>query len=214
MPLEEFSDRELLVLHRMDQAPWDEDGQDPYEADDPIADNVVGYALGWPLLPVDAAVPAPPGFELVGCDATPRHPAVYVLAPAGGSYPAPCPHCQLWAEIDAHRGCEHAGHGRWRRWRVVRWAVGQLYASGLSSSGGGVQWGGGCDRCLVGGPSWRGARPYVLWVRRWTWRCLRAGHRPAERVAFGFCSKCLPCPDCGSSSAACLVECAAPGRSS
>lgn len=197
MTTQDFTDRELLILHRLDQQDWDEDAVDPREADDPIGTDPVGWALNYPLLPLDAAVPAPPGFELVGCHAEPRHPATYVLATDG--YPAPCPHCQQWALTDAHQGCEHRGHGPWRRWRLTHWLITQLYVSGLSSSGAGRMWGsGGCDGCVVSGPRWRGGRPYVLWVSRDTWRCLRRGHLPGDQVGLGFCGKCLPCPLCDS----------------
>lgn len=46
---------------------------------------------------------------------------------------------------------------------------------------------------------WRGRRTYILGWETWKWQCLlRAQHWHGEYIAFDRCGKCLPCPDCGS----------------
>lgn len=150
---------------------------------------------------------APPGFVLAECDAEPRHWPTYTVAD-DDFYETPCPVCQIEAAIAEHAGCQHSRHRAWRRWWATRRLAGWLYASGLTSSGGSASWGGGCNWCVTM-PSWnRNRRSYVLWVSTDHWRCLLKHHHwPADHIAFGFCSKCLPCPDCGSKTAGHNPEC-------
>lgn len=154
--------------------------------------------------------PTPPsGFVLIECDAEPRHWPLYTVEDTYG-YPAPCMYCAYDALAKAHDGCAHSHHRAWRRWRITHWIAGQLYVSGLTSNGGGMRWGHGCDHCQTM-PTWtRTRRVYVLWVPLDTWRCLLKGHHlPGDPIAFGFCSKCLPCPECGSRTAGHEPGCAA-----
>jgi len=59
--------------------------------------------------------------------------------------------------------------------------------------------------------TWRdlcGRRPYVLGWPAWKWHCLlRAHHWPGEPIGLGLCAKCAPCPECGSTVAACPPTC-------
>jgi len=145
--------------------------------------------------------PAPEGFVLVECAAQPRHWPEYTVADSD-FYDAFCSRCAYDSLYDAHVGCEHSHHRAWRRWRITGKIAGWLYTSGLTSSGGSWRMGGGCPGCWTM-PKWnRRKRPYILWVRREAWRCLLKGHHwPGEPIIFGFCGKCLPCPDCGSTAA-------------
>jgi len=150
--------------------------------------------------------PAPPGFELIECDAEPRHWPFYSVQSEG--YPPACPHCVQHSLMEAHEPCEHDGHGTWRRWKLSHWAVRHAVSSGLLGGGYGHRMGGGCRWCLTSLPSWRAKRRFVLWVSRDTWRCILQGrHLPGDPVAFGYCSKCLPCPSCGTTTAICSVGC-------
>lgn len=95
-------------------------------------------------------------------------------------------------------------HRAWCRWRITGWVAHHGYALGLLS-GSGWSMGGGCDGCRT--LYWRGSRPYILGWSRGEWRC-RTGrnpacrpHRPADPIGLGYCSKCLPCPACGSETA-------------
>jgi hypothetical protein len=130
--------------------------------DEDFADYLMRQAVEW----CDNPPPAPPGFALIPCEATPRHWPTYTVVDAD-FYAAPCPGCQYQALSEAHRGCEHAHHRAWRRWRISHWIAGQMYASGLAVSGGGTSWGNGCDGCLSSLPKFRrGRRPYLLWRRQ------------------------------------------------
>lgn len=141
------------------------------------------------------------------CWAVPKHAPVYSPAedsecPDWYGYGFPCPRCQAAEADEAHRGCEHARHRAWRRWRVTGRLAGFLYLSGITSGGGSWRMGGGCDGCRTLPGFNRNRRVYVLWVKRDTWRCLLRGrHTPGDPVGLGFCSKCVPCPDCGSRTA-------------
>lgn len=100
----------------------------------------------------------------------------------------------------------HARHGAWRRWRFTRWLLGWAYQLGVIS-GWGTTSTSACTGC-VSRICWRGQRYYVLGLPRDTWRCLLVGHhRPGEPVGFGMCGKCLPCPECGSTTATCEPGC-------
>lgn len=98
---------------------------------------------------------------------------------------------------------DHSNHGAWRRWRLTHWLARNLYTSGIAASGGGYSYSSECSGCLTSLPRFRrGERPYVLWVKWGTWRCLfRGRHLPGDHIMWGYCAKCLPCPDCGSKTA-------------
>lgn len=151
----------------------------------------------------DNPPPAPPGLELVKCEAQPRHWPTYV-AHVEGMYPAPCMYC---VSADQSRTIAEAKcrreHRRWKAWRVWWRLASRLYVLGITSSGGGVSYG----RCKFCGvtrqhtpPHWKGRRSYILGKPREWWTCLRSGHRysPMDGHTFALCTVCLPCPDCGS----------------
>lgn len=143
---------------------------------------------------------APAGFELIDCDATPRHWPTYMPYVAG-QHPATCPECEHHAVDDAlSKMCCERDHRRWKSWNIWSRISARLYVLGICSSGGGVSYGR-CQFCGIGrqhmAPRWRGRRPYVLGVKREAWACLRRGHRRSE-TDYGLCSTCLPCPSCGS----------------
>lgn len=144
---------------------------------------------------------APPGFVLAECGVEPRHWPTYTIAD-DDFYETPCPVCQIEAAMAEHAGCRHSHHRAWRRWYLTRKLAAWLYASGLTSNGGSSSWGGGCNWCVTM-PRWtRMRRVYVLWWELDKWRCLlRFRHWPADPIFAGFCSKCLPCPECGSQTA-------------
>jgi hypothetical protein len=143
---------------------------------------------------------APSGFELIECEATPRHWPIYE-AYVDGQYPAPCFICER-DELDQQLrkvDCERS-HRRWKSWRIW-WQINmRLYTLGITSSGGGL-WMGRCEFCGIErqhmAPCWRGRRPYILGARREFWTCLRRGHRRSP-TDYGLCSVCCPCPSCGS----------------
>lgn len=136
------------------------------------------------------------------CDSGDHLPVYAAADDEAIGYGFPCPYCMLADAHEAHRYCEHSRHRAWRRWRLTHWLVTEAYLLGISSSGCGVRFGRGCNRCLIKGIRLRGPRPYVLFVRRSTWRCLLIGrHFPGDPIGFGLCSKCVPCPDCGSRTA-------------
>lgn len=141
---------------------------------------------------------APEGFELIPCEATPRHWPTYTVAD-DDFYPACCLHCAYDVLARSHDGCEHAHHRVWRRWKITGRVAGWLYTTGLTAAGGSWRMGGGCPGCYTM-PKWnRNRRPYILGVSRETWHCLlRRRHRPTITPYGGFCTKCLPCADCGS----------------
>lgn len=165
--------------------------------DEDYAEYLFRQSDAWSLNPP----PAPDGFTLVDCDAQPRHWPVYTVTD-DDFYEMPCPHCVQQIMMEEHQGCRHKQHRAWRRWKPLRRVASFLYTSGLTSSGPMIQWGGGCDGCVTM-PTWdRRKRHYVLWVSRDTWRCLLQGrHLPGDPVFAGLCSKCLPCPECGSKTA-------------
>jgi hypothetical protein len=142
-----------------------------------------------------------PGLRPVGCWQQPPHLGWVVDAE---DYGAPCPWCERddcagrVADLEVARD----RHGRWRGSRAASWLLGKAYAAGLIAgySVGTCRQPG--HRWCAGRVSWRGRRPYVLGFRREEWRCiLRYRHWPADPIIFGFCSKCMPCPDCGSRTA-------------
>lgn len=146
---------------------------------------------------------APEGFELIECTAEPRHFPVYMPVD-NDLYPAPCPSCiyDALSESRERLDCK-AHHRRWKSWRIWQRLSSRLYTLGITSSGGGTRYGR-CKFCGIGrqhiAPLWRGKRHYILGVERETWACLIKRHhrRTATHITAGLCSKCCPCPDCGS----------------
>lgn len=94
--------------------------------------------------------------------------------------------------MSAHR---HTG-------RIARWLAGRAYALGVIS-GSSMRYDSstGCKGCTK--VFWRGRRSYVLGWPLVNWRCSLAFHHwpTQDKIAFGFCTKCLPCGDCGSAEA-------------
>lgn len=100
----------------------------------------------------------PAGMRTADCWNEPKHDPTYAVD--RDDYGFPCPYCMLAAASQEHEGCEHARHGRWRRWRIVHRTVRWAYALGIIA-GGGSKYGGGCRGCLTS-VHWRGRRPYIL----------------------------------------------------
>jgi hypothetical protein len=142
----------------------------------------------------ECAASPPEGWELIEC--TKGHPVMW-MPDDQWSYSPPCPYCSFDDLQARHAGCEHAQHGRWRRWRVTHRLVGWAYVLGLVTASA-CAWGDGCSHCLTM-VRWRGRRPYILGLYRETWSCLRYGHRRVD--VGGLCAVCAPCPDCGSQTA-------------
>jgi hypothetical protein len=142
----------------------------------------------------------PDGFDLIECDATPRHWPLYEPYVDGG-YPATCLICERDAigHANDRLRCER-DHRRWKSWHIWWLIASRLYVLGITSSGGGVSMGR-CEFCGITrqhmAPNWRGKRSYILGVRRETWTCLRRGHRHSP-THYGLCSVCAPCPSCES----------------
>lgn len=132
-----------------------------------------------------------PGLQVVSCG---EHPRTWLLADDG--YEPPCPWCVADAASKAHEGCAHARHGRWRRWRITRKVLSNLYGAGVLRG-----WGSSHDsRCkgCASGIMW-GRNSYLLWWPRWKWSCLLgARHWPGAEILNGICGKCNPCGGCGS----------------
>lgn len=87
----------------------------------------------------------------------------------------------------------------WRTGRTARllrrlWS--RCYTLGITSNGPGWCWDTHGEH-LTHRPRLRGSRPYVLGVKRETWRCWLHGHRRGEPVGFGYCGRCVPWPCCG-----------------
>lgn len=149
----------------------------------------------------DNPPPAPPGFELVECLATPRHWPEYHVAD-DDFYPAICSSCQYDSLRKAHEEayCK-AHHRRWKSWRILWWLGLKAYSLGIIGSHGVSYFS--CKHCGVTRqhhrPRWRGSRPYILGKRSEWWGCLlKRRHIWAPLHDCGLCAKCLPCPDCGS----------------
>jgi hypothetical protein len=138
-----------------------------------------------------------PGLQLIECDAIPRHPYAWLVC--SEAHPPQCFWCRaltLQADIDEFRACKH---WPWRRSHITYRIYSWMYALGIISSHL-ISWGGPDHRGCVDGAHWRGKRPYLLGWPRWKWNCLlRERHWPGRFVGLESCSKCLPCPDCGSS---------------
>lgn len=133
-----------------------------------------------------------PGLRLIECEK--GCPRTWVLDDDG--YEPPCPWCARDMAIEAHEGCEHSHHGRWRRWRIVHRALSRLYVLGIVK-GWSSCYSAYCRGCAAH-IHW-GRSGYLLGWPRWKWRCLLvARHWPGEEVLRGMCGKCCPWPCCGS----------------
>lgn len=147
--------------------------------------------------------PAPAGFVLVECAATPRHFPEYRVA-EDVFYPGECMQCHAeatWRDVSKLK-CER-DHRRWKSWRIWRRIASFLYVTGITPNGGSSSYGR-CEFCGIGVQHrlpyrFRGSRPYVLWVRREIWSCLlKRHHRYRLHYPSGLCAICCPCPECGS----------------
>ena len=139
--------------------------------------------------------PAPEGMERVQCDE--GHWPTYV-AHVEGMYPAPCLQCIGAEDRKTIEALKHRTHRRWWKWGITRWFARHGYSLGIIS---GSSWGNMCGPCgTVTRLRWRGSRPYILGVQREAWGCLIKRHhrRATSHISAGLCTKCLPCPDCGS----------------
>jgi hypothetical protein len=143
-----------------------------------------------------------PGLRLIECDADPKH---YTWVHQRDDYGIPCPWCLLNDQAKQDAEARQCRHLRWRRTRAFRWLAGMAYSLGVIS-GSCHSKADGCDWCVT--LYWRGSRPYILGASRDTWHCWRRRHRRGEEVGFGFCGKCVPCPDCTSETASHREGCA------
>lgn len=143
----------------------------------------------------DHAPTGAPGLRLVECWSEPKH-QLWVIN--RDDYGYPCPECRLIPHVEQQIKDQQCKHWAWRRTAAWRWLVSQAYSLGVIS-GSGASWGNGHDWCTTVS-SFKGQRPYILGVSRYTWRCwLKFRHRRGDDLGmFGFCSKCLPCSACGS----------------
>jgi hypothetical protein len=172
----------------------------------PVEEDEQEWSLDWFSAEIDRVQANPPaapeGLELVECTAEPRHWPTYV-AHVEGMYPAPCYSCIIddYARSERRERCKRE-HRRWKSWRIWTRLASRLYTLGITSSGGGVSFGR-CEFCGIGrqamAPHWRGKRPYILGAHRETWACLlKRRHRRTPHEGCGLCTKCAPCPECGS----------------
>lgn len=144
----------------------------------------------------ECAAEPPAGWQLVEC--AEGHPVMWMPDDQWG-YPPPCMYCSYEALSEAHTGCTHARHGRWRSWRITFRVSMWMYALGITA-GGGTSYGGGCRGCVTF--RFTGSRPYILGWPDWKWSCLlRQRHWPGDFIGLSACAKCLPCPTCGSRTA-------------
>jgi hypothetical protein len=138
--------------------------------------------------------------ELIVCEAQPPHWELWTRHDPGAWYPPGCPLCWHAQARAEHAGCEHSHHRAWRRWKLTHRVVGWLYVLGITSTGGGWAYSSECAGCMYSLPHLRGRRVYVLGWPAWKWGCLiKNRHWPSsEYIGFGCCTKCAPCPECGS----------------
>lgn len=142
----------------------------------------------------------------VECHENPPHPRLWIEGDPDECHPVPCLYCVHAAVAEAHSGCRHSHHGPWRSSRIAARAARWLYQIGVTA-GHVVSFDAHCTGC-VDGFRWRGRRPYVLGVLRGHWRCLLRGHHwPGDPLGVGICTKCCPCPGCGSKRIECDPAC-------
>jgi hypothetical protein len=151
----------------------------------------------------ECAANPPPGWQLVDCDQ--GHPVMW-MPDDDWSYPPPCMYCCYDLISKQHAPCRHAGHGRWRRWKITHKLSLWSYSMGITV-GGATTWDGHCNGCL-NSVRFRGKRHYILGWQREKWRCLLVmRHWPGEMVGMGLCGKCAPWPCCGSTFEAHTEDC-------
>lgn len=141
-----------------------------------------------------------PRLMRVECGAEPPHAPMWMEYDDEAWYPPSCPDCAYVAMRDAHDPCRHSRHGVWRRWKLTKRLASWAYQLGLLA-GYGATYDAHCDGCLDGF-IWKPkhGRPYTLGWPTWKWGCLlKKRHWPGGYVGFDCCTKCLPCPECGSS---------------
>ena len=140
--------------------------------------------------------------ELIGCDAEPRHHETWTRRDPEAWYPPGCPYCWHDNARDQHAGCEHSHHWPWRRWQISHRVLGWAYSLGLVAGWGVSYDAPHCYGCISGRILWRSSRgwpPYVLGWPSWKWGCLlKNRHWPGPFIGLGCCTKCAPCPECGS----------------
>lgn len=137
----------------------------------------------------------------VDCTAEPAHEPMWMKFDDELWWAPSCPICSYERERDAHAGCRHSHHRAWRRWKITRRALGWAYSMGLVS-GWGQTYDGYCNGCVSGVLPVRGRRTYALGWPTWKWGCLFKGrHWPGQFIGLGLCTKCAPCPECGSTEA-------------
>lgn len=108
--------------------------------------------------------PAPPGFLLVECDATPRHWPIYEIDTGGEFYPMPCLYCtgeykdeEVARLKRRHHWIDHPLRGRFAV-KVMSWAYSMGIIAGFGSAHGGLTH---CRSC-INGVRFKGRRPYIL----------------------------------------------------
>jgi hypothetical protein len=92
--------------------------------------------------------PAPPGFELIECDAEPRHWPMYSVVDDDFYGGPPCLYCTSAVLREQHAPCEHSHHRAWRRWKITRRILGHLYTWRLVRSYG-TTYNGHCRGCTT-----------------------------------------------------------------
>lgn len=113
----------------------------------------------------DNPAPAPDGFLLVECGATPRHWPIYELDVSKDFWPMPCHYCvseQKQEEIyRLERRLHWIDHPFFLRGKLARKVVGWAYRMGIIA-GSGTHGGGpnGCVGCRT--VRFKGRRPYIL----------------------------------------------------
>lgn len=180
------------------------------EADDEYNENLIPQLVMGPLsvhVPEDYVDPTPvpvdsgslPRLVRVECGAESSHDPMWMEYDDEAWYPPGCPTCWYEAMRDAHAPCAHSRHGAWRRGKFSKWLASWAYRLGLVASYSST-YDEHCNGCMDGFRwSLKSSRPYVLGWPTWKWGCLlKKRHWPGGYVGFDCCTKCLPCPECGS----------------
>lgn len=178
--------------------------------DDKHNENLIPQLLFGPMtvhVPEDYVDPTPapvdgatlPQLVRVECGAEPPHDPMWMEYDDEAWYPPGCPRCWYEAMRDAHAGCQHSHHRAWRRWKLSKWLAGWAYRLGLIAAYT-FSYDAHCHGCMDGFRlKSKTGRPYILGWPTWKWGCLlKNRHWPGRYVGFGCCTKCLPCPECGS----------------
>lgn len=149
------------------------------------------------------------GLVLVECDVETRH-EIYARPDEYGC-PVSCPACEAeiaWERVVALEAAnERRRHRRHfgAHWWITRRLAGWAYQLGLIASYSRT-WSSEHRGC-VNNPRLRGHRSYLLGWPVWKWKCVRRGHWPGEDIGLDACGKCLPCPECGSTTAGHTPDC-------